>query len=151
MFFVQNASEYEQACAITTENQVDNGSFFPVYNGGNLDFFKENVFYNRNDFEVEPVSFKDIHIRGEVNDSFFGWLSILPGGEVYGNLNLQRLGVLGKDLISAMVQEEIGNRVSWRKVRKYVEPCRKCMYAQICPPVSNYNLLAKRYNFCHIL
>jgi hypothetical protein len=31
-----------------------------------------------------------------------------------------------------------------------VSPCKSCVFSNLCPPISNYNLVTKRYNFCKI-
>jgi len=150
MFFILNEKEYEQAENMVLKMMSASSTFLPIYNGNNIEFFKENVFLNQKDFEDAPVSFKDIHIRQEVNEYSFGRLVILPDGAVYGNINLERLGIIGEKPIASMIKKEIERRISWRKVRRYVTPCRSCLYTELCPSISNYNLIAKKYDSCNL-
>lgn len=120
----------------------------PFYNGQNESFFKENVFVSKE--ELVCVSSKSIKRNSILNNNFFGKLVCFPNGDVYSNLNGNRLGNIKKDSFAAMVYKELGEGDSWMKVRRDVEPCKHCLFASMCPPLSNYEQAIGKNNLCII-
>jgi hypothetical protein len=43
------------------------------------------------------------------------------------------------------------NGQSWNLTRIKVKPCGDCLYRLFCPPIGNYELFMKRFNFCDVL
>jgi len=150
IFLVNNYNEYEEISEIASKLPVSNKTFIPLCNGSNLSFFEQNIYYTQKDFENEPVSMKDIYKRSEINENFFGRINITPRGEVYGNFNFPKLGILGRNSIFMIIKKEMQNRLSWRKVRRFINPCNACLYSNLCPPISNYNLVSSKFDLCHI-
>jgi len=150
-FIIQDEMDFQSAEALTMKYKIEKPYFIPFYNGNNLNLFAENIYIDREDFESNRVSLKDIYSRGAVNSLFFGRLTILPNGRVYGNLNAPSIGILGKHSIYEIIYKELALGKSWRKIRKNVMPCKRCTFEQLCPPISNYNLVIGKYNLCHIL
>ncbi|MCX6583518.1 MAG: TIGR04150 pseudo-rSAM protein [Candidatus Aminicenantes bacterium] len=150
MFIILGEREFETAELIIEKYGIENYLYIPFYNGCNLDFFKKNLYIAREDFEVEPVAAKEIYERSYVNSLNFGRMVVFPDGRVYANINDPSLGLLGKDSIYSLLCKELERGKSWRKVRKKVFPCKKCNFACLCPPISNYNSAIGRYNLCNM-
>ena len=50
-----------------------------------------------------------------------------------------------------MIVKEIIRGKSWKLTRRKVMPCKKCVYCDICPPISNYEKAIGKYNLCKIV
>ncbi|MCX6283434.1 MAG: hypothetical protein NTW31_04255, partial [Bacteroidetes bacterium] len=61
----------------------------------------------------------------------------------FGNINTHS--------IQELVRHEIYNGQSWELTRMKVSPCSECLYRFFCPPVGNYELFMKKFNFCDVL
>lgn len=119
----------------------------PLYTGGNLLFFKENVFCSLEDIIAEPVSRRTIFRRQTLNENFFGKLTIVPSGEVYANVNCKPIGVYPQDSLKKLAFEELVHSTAWFRLRDK-QPCSGCANKYLCPSVSNYELVMERDNFC---
>lgn len=128
--------------------QNDNIVLTPFYNGQNEAFFLENVFISEE--ELAHVSFKSIKRNSILNNNFFGTLICLPNGDIHSNLNEENLGNIHKDSFAYLVHKELSERNCWMKVRRKVEPCNSCLFASMCPPLSNYERAIGRNNLCTI-
>jgi pseudo-rSAM protein len=150
LFPVRNVEEFQMADELIKKFQPLTSEFHPLFDGSNLDFFRENLFIQKEDIEKERPSLKEIHARGVVNAFNFGNLIIRPDGRCYANVNAVPLGELGKDSLYNILFKEMEHGRSWRKIRKYISPCKSCTFEKLCPPISNYNSVIGRYNLCHI-
>lgn len=151
-FIIQDEKQFEHAETIISslpgKNEIEH-EYYPFYNGKNLDFFKENVFFTEDEiFESKP-DLKDIFANSVVNDQSFGRLTVLSNGHIHANVNAPRLGILGKDSFYDVLYKEMYNGKSWRRIRKHVEPCKRCTFESLCPPISNYTYAIGRNNLCH--
>ncbi len=52
--------------------------------------------------------------------------------------------------IHGRTYKEMYRGKSWRRIRKKVEPCKKCTFEALCPPLSNYEYALGANNLCHI-
>ncbi|NIR10843.1 MAG: hypothetical protein GTN82_35945, partial [Candidatus Aminicenantes bacterium] len=150
MFIIQSETDFEKAQALISKFQIEQPSFIPLYNGNNLCLFEDNIYIDKNDLEANKILLKDIYARGAINPMNFGRLFIFPDSRVYSNVNASCLGILGKHTIYEIIFREMNNGKSWRRIRKHVMPCKKCVFERLCPPISNYNYAIKKYNLCHI-
>ena len=150
MFIIHGASDFESSESIAMKYGIENVSYIPFFDGNNLPFFEENLFITREELESDKVSSKEIYARGFVNPVNFGRLLVFPGGQVYANVNDPVLGNIGKDSIYNLLSKELLGGKSWRKIRRNVKPCKSCLFSNLCPPISNYNIVTKRYNFCKV-
>lgn len=127
----------------------DNHVLTPFYNGQNESFFQENVFVSEE--ELVCVSSKSIKRNSILNNNFYGKLVCFPNGDVYSNLNGTSLGNISKNSFAAMVYRELSEEDSWMKVRRKVEPCKHCLFASMCPPLSNYEQAMSKNNLCTVI
>jgi pseudo-rSAM protein len=150
IFLIQDGREFEKAGRVAASLQIDNYDYQPLFNGENLQFFKENVFITKEEILGSKPAMNDIYAHSEINTLNFGKLIVSPAGRVYADLNAPGLGMLGKDSIYDVLYREAYHGKSWRRVRKNVQPCKCCTYQALCPPLSDYTYALGRNDLCHI-
>lgn len=149
VFIIQDENEFEKAEAVISALNIADCEFQPFYNEADPDFFKENVFTDKEEILESKPELKDIYTNSLVNSLNFGRLTILSNGSIYANVNASRLGVLGRDSIYDVLYKEMFHGKSWRRVRKNVAPCKSCTFEALCPPLTNYTHAVGRNNLCH--
>jgi pseudo-rSAM protein len=125
-------------------------AFHPFYNGQNLAFFEQAVFVDRQSLSAARPSLQEIHSRQVMNPFHFGNLTLLSNGDIHAGINDPPLGQISQDSIYDLVFQEVSRGRTWRRTRKQVMPCGECIYAGLCPPLSNYEPALGRNNLCHI-
>lgn len=136
----QSASDYAN-----TGKSIE---LIPVYTGENERFFKECIYTSKEELLTCSLSKQDIFARMELNTNYFGKLILLPDGRIYSNLNTDSLGSLDDSLYEIIFKElEAGK--NWKNIRSE-EPCRKCRFKWLCPPISNYEFVIGQYNLCTV-
>lgn len=150
LYIVGSEKDFNRAEELITSFCLDNYSFHPFFNGHNLDFFKRNIFVDKDDLQEAKPTDKEIHARQLVNPFHFGRVTILSNGHIHANVNTSRLGTLEKNNMHEAVYQEMFRGKSWRRVRQRVEPCNRCTFSALCPPLSNYEYIIGRNNLCHI-
>jgi pseudo-rSAM protein len=149
-FVVQNSREMAESLKIIDTFKLENVSLQPYYNGKNLLFFKKNVFVNKMVLLNSRPSLDEILARQAINPAHFGRLVVLENGSIHANVNTPRLGRLGKDSLYDILYREMSRGKTWRRVRPNVDPCRRCVFQLLCPPLSNYEYVMGRNNLCTI-
>ncbi|MDD4604218.1 MAG: TIGR04150 pseudo-rSAM protein [Bacteroidales bacterium] len=148
-FVVQTPEEVATVSEIMKTFKLKNSFFKPYFNGSNLDFFESMVFMNPTDILSSRPGQKQILSRYLLNENDFGRLTVLPDGELFANVNDPRIGILTDTNLADLVKKEWKEGSSWRRIRINQSPCNHCIYQFLCPPVSNYELYLKKFNFCH--
>lgn len=123
---------------------------YPFFTGTNWDFFRDYVFVNKEDLLAEPISRKTIFRHRALNDQFFGKLYLTPEGDIYPNMNGHPLGNIREMALKEAVYKEIAEGAYWLKSRHEAEPCRNCVNRDLCPSISNYELVTGKADLCHI-
>jgi pseudo-rSAM protein len=149
-FAVENESELEACEALIGRYELEDFQVNPYYNGRNLDFFEQFVFFDLEGLWEEKPSQKEIFRRCEMNPRAFGKLMVMSNGDIYVAPNAPIAGNLSDKSIRQVVFEEIFNGESWMKTRMEVKPCDGCLYNFLCPPLSNYETVIGRNNLCHV-
>lgn len=149
-FVVSNQEELDAAFETIRILDLTNVYFKPHYSGENLDFFRENVFVSREEILASQPDQQQVFSRNSINENDFGKLSILPGGEVFANMNDAMIGNAATHTLADLVSEELENGISWKRTRKGVSPCSGCIYQFLCPPISSYEIFMQRFNFCDV-
>lgn len=151
LFIIRNEDDFCQAGLLEEKYGITNAFFHAFFDGTNYDFFRENIYIDREDIMAARPSLKDIYARTFVNPTTFGCLTVLPDNRIVAAINSSAVGTLGKDSIFDVLTREMENGVSWRKTRGKVQPCRNCTFEHLCPPLSNYNSVIGKNNLCHIV
>lgn len=120
----------------------------PMYNGENREFFKSNVFTDRDDLDSVTLTKREIFMRQALNVHNFGKLTVLPDGTVYANVNHEPLGTMD-DSVYSLVYKEFTEGQSWLQIRDKA-PCTDCVYQWLCPSPSNYETVIGQPNLCHV-
>lgn len=150
VFVVQSDADIQQAKAMIESCGEASHTLKPYFNGENAAFFHEFVFMDIEDILAARPTHKEIYANQVLNRLNFGRLTVMNNGNVYANLNKPSLGAWKKDSIKQILYKEMYHGKSWRRMRLKVEPCRHCILAALCPPLSNYEFALKRNDLCHV-
>lgn len=149
-FVIQQGKDIDAAQAISARFKITDFTFKPYYNGDNFDFFKDNVFVNKQEVLQLKPGLKQIFPRVKTNPLNFGKITVLSNNAIYANVNANIIGRLGEESLYDVVLSEFFDGSSWRKSRDKLYPCRSCVYCFLCPPLTNYEYALKRNNLCHV-
>lgn len=140
-------TEVEMFCK---KNNINVYSVLPVFTTFNETFFNQNVLLDSESILEIPTSKKMIFSRMALNTNDFGKLNIMSNGDVFANLNFQKLGNIRNSSIYEVLYSEFFNGKSWFRIRDH-KPCNQCVYQWLCPSPSNYELEIGKPNLCHVL
>lgn len=146
-FVVTSEDNIDTVDRMTKMYKLYNVDIIPFYNGGNLDFFKQNVFMGEDDIVISKPSKQMIFRRMIFNVNNVGKIILRSDGIYYANLNKSSLGNTNQKLV-AIIEKEWEMGESWRDIRQ-TEPCSSCIFHYLCPSRSNYEYVLKR-NLCFI-
>jgi len=149
-FIVENNTDIENVEALIAESELDKFSFSPYYNGQNIDFFKENVFVDKNSITSSALTMKDIYFRMFLNRFSYGSIAIFSNKDIYANVNKPKLGKWGEKDLFLIIAREFKYGKSWARVRKNVKPCKSCVFNALCPPITNYESAIGFNNLCNV-
>ena len=147
-FIVENELQVDQISQIL-KNHFNNYTILPFYNGCNIDFFKKEIFLEKQDILNTINSQREIFRNQKMNLHYFGKLYIFPDGNIKANLNSSILGNISYNSLLEIIYGELHENTAWRKIREE-KPCNECLYQFLCPPPSNYEQAIGVPNLCHI-
>ncbi|MEI7489993.1 MAG: hypothetical protein WCK92_01245 [Bacteroidota bacterium] len=150
-FMIRSLDEYKAVTELLQEPGKEKVFLFPYFDGGNSGFFKENVFLSKDEILSLKPTQKQIYSRSLINEQLYGKIFILTGGEVCANMNTGPIGNINTHSMEELVRHEIAGGQCWEMTRMKVTPCSECLYRLFCPPVGNYELFMKKFNFCDVL
>lgn len=150
VFVIQKEEEIDSAQAAASRAKLTQFTLKPFYNGQNFNFFKNNIFVDKQELLLLKPSLKQIFSRMKLNPLNFGKITVLSDKSIYANVNAKKLGMLGSHSLYDVVLKEVYNGSDWRKSRDRVTPCKSCIYCYLCPPLTNYEYFLKRNNLCSI-
>ena len=123
----------------------------PYYNGKNRSFFENHIYLNEEDIFETQYTIKKIHKNQLMNSFFFGNLTVLPDGNVCIAMNSPVLGNLKNESIFEILSKALKNEDSlWFKTRNTAATCSGCLFVDLCPPISDYELATGKSNLCHV-
>lgn len=120
----------------------------PYFNGLNLRFFRDYIFNELEDIISDPIDKLCIFRRQTLNENFFGKFTIYPTGDVYANVNCERVGNILHHTLGELVYKEMVNSTAWFMTRDE-GTCKNCVNKSLCPSVSNYELNTGIMNMCY--
>lgn len=152
-FVLASEEDLNSAEAMVEEFGIEDVELHPYYvnGGGNLNFFEDNIFINREIINESGLNMQDIFARGTLNTLNFKQLTMMCDGRVYANVNHPSPGKFPENSLPGLIKKELMQGASWGRIRKNLTPCKSCPYNALCPPVSNYEYSLKRYNLCDII
>ena len=113
-------------------------------------YLYDRVFLSWEEILDARPTMRDIRLRETINALDFGRLTIGCDGQIYANISDEPIGILAVDSLEDVVARELERGDSWRRVRRVVEPCKNCVLASLCPPLSNYERALGRNSLCHV-
>lgn len=146
-FEVASETDCQAAVGLAEDAAIEKYQLFPVYTGNNLDFFRKNVFLTHEDILATRLTMRDFFRRRAINENDFGKLHILPNGDIYANRHYPALGNVATHDFLTIIQKEIKEGCSWLRIRNQ-EPCAHCLYRDLCPSPSDYELEIGCPNLC---
>ena len=60
------------------------------------------------------------------------------------------IGNIQKSSLKELVYKELTELETWLKVRSKETPCKQCINKDLCPSISNYELVIGKNNLCNI-
>ncbi len=150
LLFIEGEGDLPRADDILSQVEGLRVNCLPIFNGKNLQFFEDNVFLRKENIFSKVHSFNDIFCNETLNRSAFGRLYIDADGECCGELGRGTLGNIINHNLGQIIYKELCEGESWKRTRKTVSPCSRCIYNLFCPPISNYELVMNRMNLCHM-
>ena len=150
-FIVESGKDIEAAQQLIDRYRIEEYTYKPHFNGGNLEFLRENVFITQEKILASRHSMKDIFKKQKVNLFDFGHMVILNNGDIHTNIDAEKIGNITETTLHEAVYKEMTGGRNWRRTREDVEPCKQCHYNLLCPSISNYELILGRNNLCDIM
>ena len=141
---ISNDNDLKYIVRIFDDLNITNFIIKPLYTKQNYDFFKENVFIDQNIFMEYPIQLDDILINKVLNTNYFGKLTILPNGDIISTFSKNKLGNLFNENLKLAIYKELKGKRSWKLTRQNIIPCKKCIFNEMCPPISNYEIVVKK-------
>lgn len=148
-FFISSINDMDEANRLIEKYKISSYVLRPCYTGYNDDFFRNNIFLEKDDLLSEPVSMRNIFLHQSLNISFFGKLHVSAAGDVFSGIFSPKLGSANQQTLPELLSKEFCTTQAWFRLRND-EPCNKCLYQWLCPAPGNYELLLKKKDLCQI-
>lgn len=149
ILLVASQKEYLKYKEFTTENEWSNLQILPILNSLKTTL-NNDVFICQKDICGQRYSEKKIHSNGFINRCFWGKIKVLPSGVSYTSFNRRSIGNIKRHTLNELAYNELSRINTWRLTRNQVEPCKKCIFCDLCPPISDYELNLNKFNLCSI-
>lgn len=133
---VRNEDDVEYWESLLGKDKDVNYEFKPIADN-NLEFFKKNVFLSEEEILSQKLTKKDIFRHQALNVTQFGTLYVFPDDTIHPATDAPAIGTL-EDSAHQLVLRELEDNHAWRQTRRLMEPCKQCIYHDLCPSPSVY-------------
>ena len=133
---VKSDAEAEYWESLLQDAEDVNYDFKPIADN-NLEFFRENVFLSEEEILSQKLSKKDIFRHQALNANQFGTFYVFPDGTIHPATDAPAVGTL-EDSVHQTIIRELEQNYAWRQTRRLMEPCKNCLYHDLCPSPSVY-------------
>ncbi len=147
-FIVENEMDISGSQAYIERYKISNFKFLPYFNGVNMQFFKDFVYYNKKDLLNQKLNITDIYSNIKLNRLDYGKIIILANGDIYTNLNSKKIGNVFNDPLPNVISNAMSSETTWFVNKTEVQPCQDCVYNFLCSPITNYEYVIGRNNLC---
>ncbi|NOR45510.1 MAG: hypothetical protein GQ534_07980, partial [Candidatus Delongbacteria bacterium] len=150
VFLIESDNQLSYALEVIEKYNVGNHRIKPIYNNKNIDFFKNSVYLNPDDFAGSEIKRKEIYANQTLNRNFFGNLYVFSDGSVKTAMSdNQTIGRIDQDFLP-ILRSACKETSNWLLTRNKIKPCKNCCFNELCPPISNYEIQIGKYNLCNI-
>ena len=133
---IRSEDDYRHWSSIVANLPDKDYNLIPVAED-NVDFFRANVFLSEEEILSQKLSKKDIFRHQALNVNQFGVLYVFPDGSVHSAPYAPAIGTL-EDSVHQVIIRELEENHAWRQTRREMEPCRNCIYHDMCPSPTAY-------------
>jgi pseudo-rSAM protein len=148
IFLIIDKFDFEKANNTIDYIKIDKYGFVPIFDKNNFTFFKENVFFNKEDLINFRTNQIQLFQNNEINMLDFASLILFPNGDSFTNINTNAIGNIHQNSIYDIINSSFTQNGGWFLTRNKVNPCKDCEYNSICPPISNYERFFNKFNLC---
>jgi pseudo-rSAM protein len=113
-----------------------NYDFKPIADS-NLEFFRKYIFLSEEEILSQKLTKKDIFRHQALNVNQFGTFFVFPDGTIHPAADAPAIGTL-EDSVHQTIIRELEENHAWRQTRRLMEPCKDCLYHDLCPSPSVY-------------
>jgi len=149
-FILEKNEDYFRASRLEERLGLENLSFRPLYNGRNRGYFAENVFVRAEEMLANKPALRAICANAVVNRLAFGRLFISSSGDFYASPSAKPLGNIAECSLAEAASRELAGGHVWTRTRGQVEPCRDCVFQDLCPPLTGYEEVLGQNDLCHV-
>ncbi|MCL2290686.1 MAG: TIGR04150 pseudo-rSAM protein [Bacteroidetes bacterium] len=149
IFCITSEEMYQQAESLISEYVIENYEYKAFYNGDNELFFKNNVYFSKDDLFCDTISQRMIFAHQKLNTNFFGKIYLFPNGDIKAHPSKESLGNSKREPLVKILEKEMRTNTAWRAIRDQT-PCSECLYQFLCPSLSEYEWALNKSNLCNI-
>lgn len=134
------------SCALFAQLDI-----IPVIKSDNLSFCKDLLSLSKDDIFAQGYSLKEILINKVINKNSFGKIFIDEHGQISAlGTSVKNEFNIKNDHIINFVYDQLKYKKDWFVLRSHLQPCKTCIFRNLCPPVSFYEIVLEQYNLCNI-
>lgn len=151
IFKIQNEFEYNSFINKVSNREIEYNFELDIPKC-DPDFLRKYVFLNKSDILEMNLTKRSYDANKILNKNFFGKL-IIKDNKIYNaEIKGKAIAKLKNKLnIKEIIFDALVHSNQWFLTRGKVRPCKSCVFKYICPPISDYELKANKYNFCNII
>ena len=150
IFKIKNEIEYNEYNTIVLDKKID-CNFELDISKCELNFLEKFVFLDKTDILEMKITKRNYDANKVLNKNLFGKL-IIKNNFIYNAEEKGRnIATLKNRIdIKELIFDALVNSNQWFLTRNKVQPCKSCIFRNICPPISEYEIKIKKYNFCNL-
>lgn len=115
-------------------------------------FLKENIFLTEEDIQEIKLTKQNYDANKTLNRNLFGKLVVKNNAVFSSENNSKAIATLDNEInLKQIIFDSLCKSNDWFLIRKNVKPCKSCLYKNICPPITENEILLKKYNLCTVL
>lgn len=126
----------------------DDVYLLPFYNGKNFTFCKKYLSYSFTELKNSIDDEYQFRINHIVNSNIFGEIRVDTWGNVYSDINKNKLGTIFESSLEDIIYLELFRHRNWFISRNLLPVCSECLYSDLCPPISDFENFCNKFNLC---
>jgi len=152
VFLIKEENDLSVSERLISTYQIKKYKLVPVIKKDltNLPFFERNIYTSYEELSQITHTKQNIFCNQAINSNYWGKLYITPERKIYANLNEPALGEIDENVLKNVREAMIKGKTSWRCTREIIQPCKSCLYRDLCPPPSSYEFYLNKFDMCTI-